>query len=136
MGREYGFFRRVRGDGNCFYRSFIYFYLELLILRGPAALARFIDQYFWLYRKYRLGKTESSFLSKEDQGKLHAASKTLSEVLTAVRMRGRLRALKMLLAAFLDDSDFDYASPFHHQWEVDHDPNGAGQRDGISAEQR
>ena len=30
--------RRIRGDGNCYYRAFYYGYFELLIKRGKPAL--------------------------------------------------------------------------------------------------
>ncbi len=43
--RAFPFYRQVRGDGNCFYRAFIYAYLELVIVKGRLALAAFIEEY-------------------------------------------------------------------------------------------
>lgn len=34
LGEEYGSIRRTRGDGNCFFRSFLFGYLEHLLLSG------------------------------------------------------------------------------------------------------
>jgi len=45
MERRFPYYRQVRGDGNCFYRAFIYAYLELLVLKGSKSLAAFIDEY-------------------------------------------------------------------------------------------
>ncbi len=33
MKKHSPFFRAVRGDGNCFYRSLVYAYLEILLLK-------------------------------------------------------------------------------------------------------
>ena len=41
ISEKYGYYRRVRGDGNCFYRSLIYSYLELLIMKGSNYLTKF-----------------------------------------------------------------------------------------------
>ena len=38
---KYEFYRRVKGDGNCFYRSIMYSYLEFLILLKPKYLSSF-----------------------------------------------------------------------------------------------
>ena len=35
--------RNVRGDGNCFYRAFIFSYIELMILKGPEFVQKFSE---------------------------------------------------------------------------------------------
>ncbi len=42
VARKLTVLRKVRGDGNCFYRSVGYAYIELLIVHGPEALRDFI----------------------------------------------------------------------------------------------
>jgi hypothetical protein len=37
LGQAYTHLRRTRGDGNCFFRAFIYSYLEHLLLTNNAA---------------------------------------------------------------------------------------------------
>ncbi|MDR3549520.1 MAG: hypothetical protein P4M11_14850 [Candidatus Pacebacteria bacterium] len=42
---HYGYYRTVRGDGNCFYRSFMYSYLELLVILGEDKLDALVELY-------------------------------------------------------------------------------------------
>lgn len=42
---KYDFCRRVKGDGNCFYRSVMYAYLEVLILKRPKYISCFRNLY-------------------------------------------------------------------------------------------
>lgn len=37
LDRDYGMMRRTRGDGNCFYRSFVFSMIEHLMLSGDEA---------------------------------------------------------------------------------------------------
>ena len=39
------FMRKMRGDGNCYYRAVIYLYVEKLILKGPTQINDFIETY-------------------------------------------------------------------------------------------
>jgi len=39
--------REVRGDGNCFYRSVGYAYLEIIVKKGPDFIQDFINLYFY-----------------------------------------------------------------------------------------
>ncbi len=42
LKKVYKAFRRVRGDGDCYYRSVMYSYVEFLILQGEEAVRSFI----------------------------------------------------------------------------------------------
>jgi len=43
---KYSYVRTVRGDGNCYYRSLFYSYLEMIICMGETALANLFTWYF------------------------------------------------------------------------------------------
>ena len=40
-----GTLNRFLGDGNCFYRAFIYRYIELLLCNGPSYIIDFVKLY-------------------------------------------------------------------------------------------
>lgn len=45
LQRKYSHIRRVRGDGNCFYRAIVYAYLERVIMIGVDGVRDLIELY-------------------------------------------------------------------------------------------
>jgi len=58
---EYCVFRNTKPDGDSFYRSIMYLYLERLILKGKSTINSFILLYF--YRKIKKIEFQKKFLN-------------------------------------------------------------------------
>ncbi|MDR3549488.1 MAG: hypothetical protein P4M11_14685 [Candidatus Pacebacteria bacterium] len=98
--RGFHFYRRVRGDGNCYYRSVGYAYLEWLISRGPEAVEDLI-------KKLREPDMYTSLKREDDKGENLISG--LGEIRKELAAGGKEPALKKLLCMALTKPDFDHA---------------------------
>ena len=99
--------RKVKGDGNCFYRAVMFRYIELIILNNDIPS---MESLIWNYEK--------SIKEKEIQERIHITNKIqilpeanveiLLVIYTAMKANDVSTAYKLFVKALLSSNSFDY----------------------------
>ena len=115
--------RRVAGDGNCYYRSVIFSYLEYLIFTENINVLKRIISNIWIkfnenyiYTKNLPQNIKSILVSKENNvvmGILYCIIKTLEDKNTNDKNMNISKAYEMLLKAFNYSRSFDTMMIFY-----------------------
>lgn len=110
--------RRVKGDGNCFFRSVIYQYLEYIILNKNDQMLK--NVIFDLFKNY----SEQSFKTRLMKYQINIERVVLILLLINFALSLKdineaiTKAMSILIKAFNNYKDFDYCMIMHLRYEI------------------
>lgn len=106
---KYCHYRRVRGDGNCFYRSVGYSYVEKLILLGAAQIRGFVDSYYLVLHIVRVIYDKGCFSLGPDKGKISSPiKKYMTDIVNMRQKQSAELCLKKFLYNVRASDELDY----------------------------